>query len=107
MLVKGCLILSNTPVPWVGARPLKGCCDPGTAGQLQKAQKILTLMLNFNLNIKSSEQVVMMKLLHWTGNLGSYFQVFLNVHLMLTWESWGISISVNLGDQILIPNTYL
>lgn len=49
----------------------------------------------------------MMKLLHWTGNLASYFQVFLKVHLMLTWESWGISINFNLGDYILIPNTYL
>lgn len=49
----------------------------------------------------------MMKLLHWTGNLGSYFQVFLNLPLMLCGGTGGISISFNQGNYILIPNTYL
>lgn len=49
----------------------------------------------------------MIKLLDWTGNLGSYFQVFLNIHLMLTGGVGGNSTSFNQGDYILIPNTYL
>lgn len=53
--VKGCLGASDASVPWAGARPLKGYCDPGTARELQKAHRILTLMLSFDSNIKNSE----------------------------------------------------
>lgn len=50
----------------------------------------------------------MIKPSHWTDNLDSCFQVFLNVHLMLTVGNRGGFPSVLIKrTKILIPNTYL